>query len=52
MGETWWAKFRWWLCGKIGHPLPRKAWVYNGKYHKDCRWCGRIVSVSCKEKNT
>jgi hypothetical protein len=35
----------WWLCGLLRHPLPRKQWIYDGYYHTDCRWCGRIISI-------
>ena len=38
----------WWLCEKAGHPFPHKAWIFNGRYHRDCRWCGRIISESVR----
>ena len=51
MEQSWIEKFKWWLCEKIGHPLPRHGWIFNGQYHRDCRWCGRIVSEPCNETN-
>ncbi len=51
MEQSWIEKIKWWLCEKIGHPLPRHGWIFNGQYHRDCRWCGRIVSEPCNEAN-
>lgn len=44
MNQPWYIRLGWWLCEKLGHPLPRKGWIYDGQYHRDCRLCGRIVS--------
>ncbi len=52
MDEPLLYRFGVWLCKKINHPFPRAAWIYDGYYHRDCRWCGRVVSEPLKEKNT
>jgi hypothetical protein len=44
MSPHWLERFVWWLCEKVGHPFPKHGWVFDGRYHRDCRWCGRIVS--------
>jgi hypothetical protein len=44
MNQPWYTRFGWWLCEKAGHPMPLKGWIFNGYYHRDCRFCGRIVS--------
>jgi hypothetical protein len=51
MNQPWYIRLGWWLCEKFGHPLPRKGWIYEGQYHRDCRLCGRIVSEPLHEKS-
>ena len=49
MSQPWYIKLGWWLCEKTGHLGVRKAWIYDGSYHRDCGWCGRIISEPCKK---
>ena len=51
MNQPWYIQLGWWLCEKFGHPLPRKGWIYDGQYHRDCRLCGRIVSEALHKKS-
>lgn len=51
MDRPWYLDFGWWLCEKIGHPFPRKGWIYNGQYHRECRICGRLISETLQGKN-
>lgn len=44
MSQPWYIRFGWWLCELFNHPIPKKGWIYDGHYHRDCRWCGRIAS--------
>jgi len=44
MNQNWRTRFLWWLCDKADHPFPIRGWIYEGQYHRDCRWCKRIVS--------
>ena len=43
------TRLGWWMCDKVDHPFPRHAWIYDGAYHRDCRWCGRIISIRHSE---
>jgi len=49
MNSGLWSRFVWWLCEKVDHPFPMRGWIYNGQYHRDCRWCKRIISESIKD---
>ena len=48
MSQEWYVRLGWWLCEKLEHPFPVRAWVYNGRYIRECRWCGRVVSEPLK----
>lgn len=50
MSQTWFERFRFWLCEKVGHVLLRGGWIYNGHYHRQCSWCGRIVSEPIRKE--
>ncbi len=50
MKQPWYVELLWWLCEKLNHPMPSKGWIFDGFYHRDCRWCGRIVSEPIKEQ--
>jgi len=50
MSPHWLERLLWWLCEKAGHPFPKHGWVFDGRYHRDCRWCGRIVSEPVYEE--
>ena len=50
MKQSWHERLKWWICGIIGHPFPKKGWFYNGHYHRDCRICGRIISDSIRAR--
>lgn len=50
MKQTWFERFRFWLCRKIGHICLRGGWIHDGYYHRECSWCGRIVSEPIREK--
>ena len=45
MEEHWFTRLKVYLCAKLKHPLVDKGWVFNGKYHRNCRVCKRIISV-------
>lgn len=49
MNQPWYIRLGLWLCEKTGHLFSRKAWIYGGFYHRECRLCGRIVSEPLKE---
>jgi len=50
MRQTWFERLRFWLCGKAGHICLNGGWIHDGYYHRECSWCGRIVSESIREK--
>jgi hypothetical protein len=50
MNQPWYIKLGWWLCEKTGHLGVSRAWTFNGYYHRDCAWCGRIVSKAVKSE--
>lgn len=47
MEQHWLERIKWWACEKVGHRLD-KGWIYEGKRHSNCAWCGRIVSKPVK----
>lgn len=49
MSEPLLYRFFRWLCEKTGHLGVRKAWIFDGHFHRDCGWCGRIISEPCKQ---
>lgn len=49
MSQPWYIRLGWWLCEELDHPYPRKGWIYEGCYHRYCRFCGRIVSEPINE---
>lgn len=49
MSEPLLYRFFRWLCEKTGHLGVRKAWIFDGYFHRDCGWCGRIISEPCKQ---
>ena len=52
MNQPWLYRLGMWLCEKTGHLGARSGWIYNGYFHRDCKFCGRIVSEPIKkEKN-
>ena len=66
MEQKWYTKLLWWICELFNHPgSSNNSWVYNGYYHRDCKFCKRIIStkfnpkpwfksanyVTCKENN-
>ena len=47
MEQHWLERLKWWLCEKLGHKLDT-GWVYDGKHHRNCLRCGRIISKPIK----
>jgi hypothetical protein len=46
MRPHWLERLKSWICTKLGHVVPiHGAWHFNGKIHRHCKRCGRIISV-------
>lgn len=45
MDQPLMTKLGWWICDRLDHPFPRSAWIFDGAFHRECRWCNRIVSI-------
>lgn len=52
MREAWYLRLRRWLCEKAGHPFIAKGWIYDGRYHRDCRLCNSIVSEPIRTRGS
>ena len=51
MNQPWYIRLGWWLCKKTGHLGATGGWIHDGYFHRECKFCGHIISESIDKKN-